>query len=128
LAETDATVLARAVVDELVQRTGLAPKDFDDLVLAESLYGEGVVARYVALEAGLENVAGLALNRHCAAGLAAVETGSASIMAGMDNVIIVGGLQASSMSPVEKERIVGTPDWVDWTSPSHPEPPHATCR
>jgi acetyl-CoA C-acetyltransferase len=125
LAETDATALARAVIDESVQRTGLAPKEFDDLVLAESLYGGGVIARYVALEAGLEGVAGLALNRHCAAGLAAVETAAASIMAGQDSAIIAGGVQSSSTSPVEKKRIVGTQDWADWMSPSHPDSPEA---
>jgi acetyl-CoA C-acetyltransferase len=125
LAETDATALARAVVDESVQRTGLAPKEFDDLVLAESLYGGGVIARYVALEAGLVNVAGLALNRHCAAGLAAVETAAASIMAGQDRAVIAGGVQSSSTSPVEKKRIVGTQDWADWMSPSHPDSPEA---
>src|ERR1700722_5823278 len=55
LTETDAVALARAVVDESMQRTGLAPKDIDDLVLSESLYGGGVIARYVALEAGLRS-------------------------------------------------------------------------
>jgi acetyl-CoA acetyltransferase len=56
LTETEATVLARAVVDESMQRTGIAPKDFDDLILSESSTAAGVIARYVALEAGLENV------------------------------------------------------------------------
>jgi acetyl-CoA acetyltransferase family protein len=125
LTETDAVALARAVVDESMQRTGLAPKDIDDLVLSESLYGGGVIARYVALEAGLENVAGLALNRHCAAGLAAVETAAASIMAGMDDAIIAGGTQSSSTSPTEKKRVLGTQDWADWMSPSHPDSPEA---
>jgi acetyl-CoA acetyltransferase family protein len=125
LTETDAVALARAVVDESMQRTGLAPKDIDDLVLSESLYGGGVIARYVALEAGLTNVAGLAMNRHCAAGLAAVETAAASIMAGMDDAIIAGGTQSSSTSPVEKKRVLGTQDWADWMSPSHPDSPEA---
>jgi acetyl-CoA C-acetyltransferase len=125
LTETDAVALARAVVDESMARTGLAPKDIDDLVLSESLYGGGVIARYVALEAGLENVAGLALNRHCAAGLAAVETAAASIMAGMDDAIIAGGTQSSSTSPTEKKRVLGTQDWADWMSPSHPDSPEA---
>jgi acetyl-CoA C-acetyltransferase len=125
LVDTDASVLARAVIEELVQRTGIAPKDFDDLVLAESLYGGGVIGRYVAVEAGLENVAGLALNRHCASGLAAVETAAASIMAGMDSAVIAGGVQSSSTSPRSKKRVAGTADWADWMSPSHPDSPEA---
>jgi acetyl-CoA acetyltransferase family protein len=128
LAETEPNVLGRAVVDESIQRTGIAPKDIDGLNLAESMYGGGVLARYIALEAGLTNVAGTALNRHCAAGLSAVETAAASIMAGMDEVIIAGGVQSMSNGPMEKKRIVGTQDWVDWMSPSHPDSPEAPSR
>jgi acetyl-CoA acetyltransferase family protein len=91
------------------------------LILSESMYGGGVIARFVAIEAGLENVPGLAENRHCAAGLAAIETAAGSIMAGMDQAVIAGGVQSSSTSPVEKKRIVGTDDWEDWRSPSHPD-------
>jgi acetyl-CoA acetyltransferase family protein len=125
LTETDAATLARAVVDESMQRTGLAPKDIDDLILAESLYGGGVIARYVALEAGLEHVPGLAANRHCAGGLAAVEMAAASIMAGMDDAVIAGGTQSTSTEPKEKKRVAGTTDWVDWRSFSHPDSPEA---
>jgi acetyl-CoA C-acetyltransferase len=125
LTETEATVLGRAVVEESLQRTGIAPKEFDDLILAESLYGGGVLARYVALEAGLESVPGLAQNRHCASGLSAIDTASASIMAGMDSAVIAGGVQSSSTTPMSKKRVVGTADWVDWMSPSHPDSPDA---
>ena len=37
LTETEPTVLARSVVDESMQRTGIAAKDIDDLILAESM-------------------------------------------------------------------------------------------
>jgi acetyl-CoA acetyltransferase family protein len=128
LSETDPNVLGRAVVDESIQRTGIAPKDIDGLNLAESMYGGGVLARYIALEAGLTNVAGTALNRHCAAGLAAVETAAASIMAGMDEAIIAGGVQSMTNTPITKKRTVGTQDWEDWMSPSHPDSPEAPSR
>jgi acetyl-CoA acetyltransferase family protein len=128
LAETDPNVLGRAVVEESMQRTGLAPAEIDGLNLAESMYGGGVLARYIALEAGLTNVAGTALNRHCAAGLSAVETAAASIMAGMDEAIIAGGVQSMSNTPMEKKRTVGTQDWEDWMSPSHPDSPEAPSR
>ncbi len=121
LSETEATALARSVVDESMLRTGIAAKDIDDLILSESMAGGGVIARYVAVEAGLENVPGLAQNRHCAAGLAAVQTGAASIMAGMDSAVIAGGVHSFSTSPRSTKRIVGTTDWADWTSFSHPD-------
>jgi len=125
LTETDATALARAVVDESMQRTGLSPKEIDDLILAESLYGGGAIARYVAVEAGLENVAGLAVNRHCAGGLAAIEVAASAVMTGMEDVIIAGGTQSTSTEPKETKRVLGTTDWADWRSFSHPDSPEA---
>ena len=92
LSETDATVLGGAVVAELLARTGIPAADIDDLILSESLYGGGVLGRYIALEAGLDTVPGLAQNRHCASGLAAIETAAGSIMAGMDQAVIAGGV------------------------------------
>jgi acetyl-CoA C-acetyltransferase len=35
----------------------------DDIVIAETLYGGGDIARYVAIEAGIEHVPGAAVNR-----------------------------------------------------------------
>src|SRR5260221_236549 len=57
---------------------GLDADRIDDVILGEGLYGGGVVARHAALTAGLTSVAGLALNRHCAAGMAAVPGAAAS--------------------------------------------------
>ena len=42
-------------------------------------------------------------------------------MAGMDSAVIAGGVHSSSTSPRSKKRIVGTTDWVDWMSLSHPD-------
>jgi len=129
LTETEPSELARAVVEESMRRTGIAPEDIDDLILGESMYGGGVLARFVAVEAGLETVPGLAHNRHCASGLAAVQTAAASIMAGMDKVVIAGGAQSSSLAPRMSHRIAGTQEWEEeWMSPSHPDRPDAPCR
>ncbi|HMD45590.1 MAG TPA: thiolase family protein, partial [Acidimicrobiales bacterium] len=125
LTETDAFELGRVVVDESMSRTGLSPADIDDLILGESLYGGGVIGRYVAVEAGLTNVPGLAQNRHCATGLACVQTAAAGIRAGMDDAVIAGGTQSSSTGPVSTKRTPGTDEWVQWMSPSHPDRPDA---
>ena len=84
LSETEATVLARSVVDESMLRTGIAAKDIDDLILAESMArrrGDRPLRRR---RGRPENVPGLAQNRHCAAGLAAVQTGGRLHHGGMD--------------------------------------------
>jgi acetyl-CoA acetyltransferase family protein len=119
LVDVDALDLATTVVGEAVRRSGIDPALIDDVVLAEGLYGGGDIARYAAIEAGLQNVPGVAVNRHCAAGLAAIQSGAASIMAGMDRAVIAGGTQSSSTMPMVKRRVPGTDEWDDWMSPSH---------
>jgi acetyl-CoA acyltransferase len=102
---------------------GLDPEQVDDVILAEGLYGGGVIARHAAITAGLTNVPGLALNRHCAAGLSAVATAAGSIRSGMDELIIAGGVNSASTSPRAKMRGPGREEWVDWMSPHPPRPP-----
>ena len=125
LVDVDAFELGTRAVAEAVRRSGVDPALVDDVVLGESLYGGGDIARYAAIEAGLEHVAGVAHNRHCAAGLAAVTTAAAGIRAGMDRVVVAGGTQSSSTSPRATRRTPGTDDWDDWLSPTHRDRPGA---
>jgi acetyl-CoA C-acetyltransferase len=129
LADTDALELATTVVAEAVRRSGVEPDLVDDVVLGESLYGGGDIARYAALEAGLVNAPGIAHNRHCASGLSAVQTAASSVIAGMDRVVVAGGVQSSSTMPKTSRRVPGTDTWEeDWLAPSHRETPDAPIR
>ena len=129
LVDVDALELATSAVAEAVGRSGLAPELVDDVVMGESLYGGGDIARYAAIEAGLVNAPGVAHNRHCASGLATVQSAAASIMAGMDRVVVAGGVQSSSTAPTCGRRVPGTDDWEDdWLAPSHRETPDAPTR
>jgi acetyl-CoA acetyltransferase family protein len=129
LADTDALDLGTQAVAEAVRRSGIEPELVDDVVLGESLYGGGDIARYAAIEAGLVGAPGLAHNRHCASGLAAVQTAAASVIAGMDRVVVAGGVQSSSTMPVTNRRVPGTDTMEeDWLAPSHRETPDAPIR
>ncbi|MFE3572617.1 thiolase family protein, partial [Bacillus subtilis] len=99
-----------------MKRSGAEGNSIDDVILAESLYGGGVLARYTALEVGLRGVPGLAVNRHCAGGLTAVTTAAANIGCGAADVIVAGGVQSSSTAPTLTEPLDRT---VDWVSESH---------
>lgn len=122
LSETTAFELAQGVVSEALTRTGLSGEDLDDIVLAETMYGGGDIARHTAVALGLTSVPGLALNRHCAAGLSAVATAAAGIRAGMERCIIAGGVHSSSTMPGSMWRTPGTQDWTPgWISPTHPD-------
>jgi acetyl-CoA acyltransferase len=129
LTETTAFDLADAVVAESLARTGLGSTDIDDVILGETMYGGGDIARYTAVNLGLLDAPGLALNRHCASGLAAVATAAANIRAGMDDVVIAGGTHSMSTAPVSSFRTPGTQERQEWwISPSHPDRPDAPNR
>ncbi|MFD8814060.1 thiolase family protein [Streptomyces sp. NPDC059627] len=117
---TTAYELADRIVAAVAE--GLDPDLVDDVVLAESHYGGGVVARHAALTAGLPRVPGLALNRHCAAGLAAVQTAAASIRSGMDRLVLAGGVNSTSTAP--KLSFQDTERWVPPTHPDRPDAPN----
>jgi acetyl-CoA acetyltransferase family protein len=128
LVDVDALELATRAVGEAVRRSGIDPERIDDVVLGESLYGGGDIARYAAIEAGIVGAPGLAHNRHCASGLSAVQSAAASVRAGMDRVVVAGGVQSQSTSPRDSRRVPGTDEWEDWMSPTHRETPDAPNR
>src|SRR5438445_5066688 len=69
------------------------------------------------------------MNRHCASGMASVQTAAAGIRAGMDDAVIAGGVQSQSTMPLTRYRVPGTDEWLDpWISPSHPDTPDAPSR
>ncbi|BCK55022.1 thiolase family protein [Nocardia wallacei] len=123
LRDTNAFDLAHHVVSAAAE--GLDATRIDDVVVGEGRYGGGVVARHAAVTAGLTGVPGLALNRHCAAGMSAVQTAAAGIRAGMDELVIAGGVNSDSTAPRARFQ-VGPDEWIDpWVSPSHPDRPDA---
>ena len=125
LRDVDPYDLAVHAVSNVVARAGLDPAVYDDVVLGESRYGGGDIARYAAIEADLVDVAGLAHNRHCASGLAAVTTAAAGIRAGMDRAVIAGGVESSSTAPRQHRRVPGTDEWDAWSPPTHRDTPDA---
>ncbi|MET9089467.1 thiolase family protein [Streptomyces sp. NPDC004237] len=126
LANTSGEFLASAILEETVRRSGLDPQRFDDVLLAESQYGGGDLARYAAVVNGMLDVPGVALNRHCAGSLTSIGLAAASVMSGMESALVAGGVQASSMAPRLRQRVAGTADdYVDWYPATHPDSPAA---
>ncbi len=123
--DVPAAELARYSVAEALRRSGVDRELVDDVQMGESLQGGGDIARYAAVELGLTNVAGVALNRHCASGMAAVQGAAASVKAGMDRVVIAGGSESCSSMVFGSRRVMGTDEMAPYMSPSHPETPEA---
>lgn len=126
LANMPAIELAKPVVAAVVERSGLYAADFDDLVLAESLQGGGDSARYIAVDLGLTNIPGLAVNRQCASSLSAIAVGAGQIASGMSQAILAGGMESCSTTPLLRKRKPFTAgkaaeDYEDpWFPFSHP--------
>jgi acetyl-CoA C-acetyltransferase len=120
----DAFQLAEVVLAASLERSGVPAQDIDDLIVAEAYQGGGVIARNIAVRQGLTSVPGLAHNRHCASGLAAVATAAASIRAGMDTVVLAGGTESLSTAPATMKRDAEG-KFGHWMSEPHPDSPEA---
>lgn len=99
--------LAVAVVKALVERTGIDPAEIEDVVLGNvQQQGEQGfdVARSVSLMAGLPiETGGVTVNRLCGSSLQALNQGVHAIMAGFEDVQIVGGLEHMHHLPMDKD-------------------------
>ncbi|NMD61405.1 UNVERIFIED_ORG: acetyl-CoA C-acetyltransferase [Nocardia globerula] len=123
LRNTTAMELAEVVVKEVQKRSGLDVSQIDDIILAESNYGGGDIARHAAVVAGMLQVPGQSVNRHCAGSLTAIGNAAATVMAGAEKAVIAGGTQSSSTGPVQKFRKPGSVDeFIEkWMPPTHPD-------
>ncbi|OBF25858.1 acetyl-CoA acetyltransferase [Mycobacterium sp. ACS1612] len=130
LVNTPPEALITTVLPEVVRRSGVDPKDFDDIIFAESHYGGGDLARYAADATGMQDVPGQSVNRHCAGSLTAIGNAAAQIGSGMERALIAGGVQSLSMTPLVNWRIPGPELKFEerWMPPTHVETPDAPCK
>jgi acetyl-CoA C-acetyltransferase len=130
LVNTPPEVLITTVLPEVVRRSGIDPKQIDDLIFAESHYGGGDLARYAADATGMQDVPGQSVNRHCAGSLTAIGNAAAQIGSGMERALIAGGVQSLSMTPLTNWRIPGPELKFEerWMPPTHVETPDAPTK
>jgi len=97
--------LAAQVIEALVARTGINPDEIEDVVLGNTQQqGEQGLnaARVVGLMAGLAtHTGGTTVNRLCGSSLQAINQASHAIMAGFEDVQIVGGLEHMQHIPMD---------------------------
>ena len=92
------------------------------------LQGGGCTARYVANALGLPpDTPGGAVQRQCATGMMAVQEAAANIRSGMADVVIAGGVESMTRSPVlfEKSPVPLRRRCSGSSPPSHPDTPDA---
>ncbi len=97
--------LAVHCVQALIERTGVDPNDIDDVLFGntQQTLEQGLnVARIIALTAGLPvTAAGATINRLCGSSLQALNQAAHSIIAGAEDVQIVGGLEHMTHVPMD---------------------------
>ena len=93
--------LAATVLQALAQRTGIDTAAVDDIIWGTSAQvgpQGGDLGRMAALDAGYDvRSSGVTLDRFCGSGLTAVNLASASIMSGMEDLVVAGGTEMMSM-------------------------------
>jgi len=97
-----AAALASTVIGAIVERTGIAAEDVDDVIFGQC-YPNGeapAIGRVAALDAGLPvAVPGMQVDRRCGSALQAVINGCLQVQTGAADLVLAGGVE--SMSQVE---------------------------
>ncbi len=97
--------MARPVLHALLQRAGLDASAVDAVILGNALGAGGNPARLLALHAGLpQRCSAWTVDTQCCAGLDAVAMGAAWIASGQAHVVVAGGAEAWSRSPIRMHR------------------------
>jgi acetyl-CoA acyltransferase len=113
LAGSHAADLSALVLNELVARTGIDPGIVDDVVWGcVSQLGDqsSNIGRYAVLAAGWpETVPGTTINRACGSSQQALDFAAQAVMSGQQSVVVAGGVEVMSRTPLGSARGSGMP-------------------
>ncbi len=92
--------LAATVLRALAERNGINTAEVDDIIWATSSQRgkqSGDLGRMAALDAGYDiKASGVTLDRFCGSGITSVNIAAASVMSGMEDLVIAGGSEMMS--------------------------------
>lgn len=89
--------LAAIVIKDLIRKFNL--KHIDSVILGNAVGPGGNIARLSSLMAGLD-VPAFTIDMQCASALKSIEVAYTEIACGLSEIIIAGGVESTSMSPV----------------------------
>src|SRR6201996_1744597 len=105
--------LSAVVLNELLERAGVAPDIVDDVVWGcVSQVGDqsSNIGRYAVLAAGWpENLPGTPVNRACGSSQQALDFAVQAVMSGQQDVVVAGGVEVMSRVPLGSARASGMP-------------------
>ena len=92
------------VLDELIRKTGINPKDVDDVIFGcvDQVGAQaGNLARNSVLASSLpESVPGTTIDRQCGSSQQALHFATQAVMSGTQDVVIAGGVEVMSIVPI----------------------------
>jgi acetyl-CoA acetyltransferase family protein len=91
--------LGAAISGEVLARTGVEPELIDEVIVGNAGMPADAanIARVIALRAGVpERVPAYSVQRNCASGMQAAASAYTQIVAGMSDVVLVGGVESMS--------------------------------
>jgi acetyl-CoA C-acetyltransferase len=101
LADMHPQHLGAAVLEALAERTGIDTAQVDDIIWGTSSQRgaqAGDLGRMAALDAGYDiRASGVTLDRFCGSGITSVNLAAATVMSGMEDLVIAGGTEMMSM-------------------------------
>jgi acetyl-CoA C-acetyltransferase len=107
LADMHPQHLAASVLKALAERNNLKTAEVDDIIWGTSTQkgAQGNdMGRMAALDAGYDVLAsGMTLDRFCGSGITTVNLATASIMAGMEDLVIAGGCEMMSLTATMRD-------------------------
>src|SRR3954454_3256263 len=110
LAAMHSADLGAHVLSALVKRTGVDPGAVDDVVMGccDTIGSQaGDVARTAWLVAGLpDHVPGVTIDRQCGSSQQAVHFAAQGVMSGTQDLVVAGGLQNMSATPISAAMLV----------------------
>ena len=113
LAGVHAADLSAAVLQALVDRTGLDPEVVDDVVwgcVGQLGDQSSNIGRYAVLAAGWpESIPGTTVNRACGSSQQALDFAAQAVMSGQQDVVVAGGVEVMSRIPLGASRAGGMP-------------------
>ncbi len=102
LADMHPQHLAAAVLKAIAERNALNTAEVDDIIWGTSSQRgaqAGDLGRMAALDAGYDiRASGVTLDRFCGSGITTVNMAAASVMSGMEDLVIAGGTEMMSMT------------------------------
>ena len=106
-------LVLKGVLERLPQ---LNPSLIEDVIVGCSqpeLKQGSNLARLVACRAGMpDNVPGMTINRFCSSGLQSIAIAAAQIEAGMNQVLVAGGVESMTAVPMTYDRVPFQSEWI----------------